>query len=198
MMTKSVQWGTAIYDSEGEVRLSGDAGGLGGFRLKSIHIVRDVSAADLPDPLCFGVNVANRLRPDSNVVMSPKLFMELLSARATAVALKQAVAASGYDIPGFANIAEASNEERRTAATPDHHTVAEYLNERPEIGDDCALCDSDDSGYASASLIEYENRMEPNPREVGQLQHINDLFAKGWQFDRNVSPGLILLKRLKG
>lgn len=182
MTTKSTQWGTAIYESEGEVPLSGSASGLGRLRLKGIRIARGIRMEDLPDPLAFDTNVAGRTLMGGEVSMSPEMFGDLLGALATAKAMKQAVEASGYEIPGFANLG---------------------LGEDCDDGDPCDD-DMDDDGYvmpsvsdATATLIEYENRIEStNP--VGGLATLNRIFAEGWEFQCQVGPDLILLKRRKG
>ena len=84
-MSKAFQWGTGIYDSEHEIPLSGSASGqVGGLRLKRIHVPRSVSVNDLPDPLCFHINVGARMVVNGEVVLSPKLFTELLGVIAEA------------------------------------------------------------------------------------------------------------------
>lgn len=86
-MSKDVQWGVGIYDLEHEIPLSG-SGQVGGLRLKRIHIPRNISVNDLPDPLCFHVNVATRMVVGGDVILSAKLFAELLSVVAEAKKLE--------------------------------------------------------------------------------------------------------------
>lgn len=183
MTTTSQVWGTGVCTNGEEIQLAGSMSGLGGIRLRRIRIGHDVEAADLPHPVSFGINMASHLIASGEFTMSHALFMELLQARMTAIALEQAVAASGHYIPGFANLAKQSDRPKE----PCHNC------------DECGTGDPPEatSPLATATLIEYENRIEStNP--VGGLATLNRIFAEGWQFQCQIGADLILLKRRKG
>lgn len=184
MTTTSQVWGTGVCTNGKEIRLEGSMGGLAeGIRLRRIRICDDVEAADLPHPISFGINMANHLIASGEFTMSHALFMELLQARMTAIALEQAVAASGHHIPGFANLTKQSDRPKE----PCHNC------------DECGTGDPPEAtpSLATATLIEYENRIEStNP--VGGLATLNRIFAEGWEFQCQIGADLILLKRRKG